>query len=242
MSRKIPIGLQLSSKYINIKKVKDTYVIQVVLNEGKETKGILSENIHLQLSYTPDGEKKPVFLNAKSITNTEDDERVYNFVLETNFDINKENQLYINNFEMQYDQPYMYKLNLTTDFDLVYYINDPSMANYTTNLSYKDGIYLLKNINNLEEVKGISHESKIKGSALTGLWEGSRSLVTPIEYVLHEEDVVDKYTKDEYERNIYGSVIYTIDDEYVVTQDDIDKGHIGPVGAIVSKPVFTQKG
>jgi hypothetical protein len=194
----VSLGLNLSTANLKLLKTETGYSLRLVTSSGDTVKSLADEQITVQLSYRPPKEKRDVYLNG-TLMGLYNGERVYEFALETTFDIDSEHALYLTNFSMYPHEAKDFGCSLETSFNVVYYVTGYQPLNVAIkNLQYKGADYLL-----LDNALGIIHE-KVKlhfGEFLEGFWENSRSVIESIQYRTYSEDVEGIYTKNEYLRD-----------------------------------------
>lgn len=188
---------------------KSGYRIVVELAVNDTLKAFELERIALQLSYIPNKSSQRIFLNGSLVTQVNPqtgrpygDKYVYEFILDTKFDVDSEHNLI--------HEPYRTTVKLTTDFDLVCILRDHTPVG-TTVSSIDDFIdptklddYVATSV-----YRGVSHETmSIRfGDHLDKLWIRTRSVIDSMEYETYAEDVPAVYTETVFARDDVGNVI-----------------------------------
>ena len=192
------LSLQLSTKNLKVLKTSTGYTLRLVTQSGSIVQAFADEQITVQLSYRPPGERRDVYLNG-SLTGLYEGERVYEFSLESQFDLDSEHSLFFTNFSMFPNESRAFGCLLNQQFNIVYYVTGYYPLNTTIkNLTYVGAEYLL-----LENAIGVMHE-RVKlhfGDYLEGFWENSRSIIESIRYRTYSEDVPAIYPEVEYQRD-----------------------------------------
>lgn len=204
----VVLGYPLSTESLIIKRTTSGYLIQITINEIGATVDLPNEDILPVMSFKPIGLPSEVFLEGQYVFRDENDKRVYNFFINTNFDINENHQIYISNFKINDFDTDKYAIDLAGKFDLVYYIKN--IYQTKTPLNYRPNCYLLDS-----NTFGSVHE-KINfkfGQYLNGFWETQRTILEDVKYLTYEENVIATYTQNVYERDPQtGSLILSTDD------------------------------
>ena len=86
------LGYQITTDRINLEYHADRYVIKLSTTANKEVKELADNEIVAQLSFIPAGDAVPVYMNGELI-GTSGGERIFEFNLKTDFDINRDHNL-----------------------------------------------------------------------------------------------------------------------------------------------------
>lgn len=203
----IDLGLYISTKECSVDKTASGYLIQITTKCGDLVKEIDPDRIMPILSFKPNYQNSEVFLEGDLAFKTEDDEYVYNFFLNTDFDLDEEHSLFFTNFKMYGNDTLDYACDLTNTFDLIYYLKDAGERLST--LSFRPNNYLINAV-----TYGLSHEKLTFtfGKHLDGFWQRQRILLDEADYLTYQNDVYAEYTENVYERDpVTGSIILNRD-------------------------------
>lgn len=203
------LGVYLTTGNITVVKNSTGYKLQVTTKSGDVIKTLPDDRIQVQLSFRPKDERRDVFLQGTIVDNV-DGERVIEFDIGCDFDIDKEHGLFIKNFQMFPDENRNYKSNLTEDFNLVYYVNGFVISELEdSSISYIGSDFL-----STPDSVGVTHEkvSLYFGDYLSGFWNNSRSTVSSNIYRKYETDVPAYYEETVYERDaVTGNIKISLD-------------------------------
>lgn len=202
--------LQAGTQSYAINRTPTGYQIQIVTQSGGAFKAMDDDQIQVQLSYVPAGEKDSAFLNGTLVGKTEDDERVYVFDLSTNFNVDKLDNLQLSEFFLYTTENRLTGAPLLTEFDLIFSTSALMGAQWQPNeVDRRLGRFILPS-----RVAGISHEKlRVRfGYSLKTLWSRSRSVISSVPYKTYEVDVPRVYQSDIYQKDANGSSI-TFDGE-----------------------------
>ena len=193
---------------ISAKDTGDGYTLLVEASTTELYKSLPVGDIYLQLSYLPPSSNQRVYINGNLIVPIDsgtgrpvDDRYIYSFDLNTKFDIDASHLLLLEDTQSP--------MNLTTEFDLVYFVKDyvPSGAS-ASDIDNIVNPEILDDYNSSSIYRGFTHEKvKIKvGDYLEKLWTRSRSVVEDTKYETYTADVPMVYTEKVYERNVDGTL------------------------------------
>jgi hypothetical protein len=191
----LQLDLQAAQTF-TVSRTEKGYLIHLLTKSGDLYKDLEDYQLHVQLAYTPPGESAKAYLNGTLIAK-QDGDRVYEFLLETNYAINANDAMTLRNFSMFGDGPLDHLINLSVTFDVIYTVSD-----YTV-VDMKEGdIDNDKNRNMLpyDSVGILQERVQVKlGSPLKYLWAGSRSITTEADYQVYDDDVPELYTEPVFE-------------------------------------------
>lgn len=203
-------GLGVNAATHEITKVDGGWKLQVMLDSTEEFRALDDSNVYVQLMFRPIGEQDNAYLTGKLVgKNPDTEERIYEFFLATNWDVDADHSLSLTNFSMYEDVPKTVAAGLTHTFNLIYIV-----ANHDVDGQQQSWIdtqyakYLLP-----DNVVGVYQERlNIKlGDNLEGLWTQARSIVSSQTYELYEQDVYETYTSNVYARDELGLKFTLVD-------------------------------
>lgn len=190
--------LQVNTASFSIEKTKTGYTILVSTKSDNVYKELRDSYVSLQLSFLPKNETNRVFMNGTQLSrNSSSKERVYEFRLLSNHDIDTFDQIYIDNFNMTEET-----LNINTPVPL-----SARFDLYYTTTSIPDTFKESKIDSMLGKAHlppnsiGVTHETidVTLGHSLKNLWTQSRSVVVGDEYKRYQNDVPMYYEEDVYD-------------------------------------------
>lgn len=200
--------IQVSIDTWLIERVERGYRLRVKLKSGDRFKEIGDDDVYVQMGYRPTSELSYASLNG-TLVGTEDGERVYEFYLDTQMDIDQSHQLYTTNFSMFDEAQHDFATPLEGDFDFTFIVTDQDMRNYDqTDMDIQVQKHLLP-----EEFMAISRERlRIRlGYDLSQLWNRNRSLLSEYVYKTYDADVPYEYTETIFKRDENGQIILSQD-------------------------------
>jgi hypothetical protein len=197
--------IQVNTGAYGISRTATGYMITVATLSGPAYQGLPDAECQAQLSFIPEGEKIPAYINGTFAGTTADGERIFTFDLSTNFNVDSNDYIYLSKFLMYADQPRLTDASLTTDFNIVYSTTSPMGHQWIAgNIDGALGTFLLP-----PKVAGITSEVlRVRfGYSLTTLWARARSVITSVPYKQWAVDVPRTYENDVYATDVNGSVI-----------------------------------
>lgn len=200
--------LQVSTGSFSITRDATGYVLTIVTNSSAEYRSLPDNECFAQLAYVPAGEKDRAYLNGTQQGLSTTNERIYTFNLSTNFDVDANDNLQLQQFLLYTTEPRLTGANLLTDFDVLYSTSAALGSQHAVNtVDAYVGRFLLP-----VQIAGITHETlRVRfGYALTNLWARARSVVSSVPYKKWTVNVPRTYPTDVYLRDSNNSAI-TID-------------------------------
>lgn len=199
--------LEVNTGSYSIEKTTTGYKITIVTKSGSGYKQLMESHVGLQMSLVPEDENYPVFLMAKE-TRRLNDERVYEFNLVSNHDVDNRHRIYFTNFQTEKAESISVPVALNTKINLFYTTSSVPTDYRSAPMDLMLGSFQLP-INSV----GVTHEviSVTFGHALTNLWTQTRSVADTEAYLVYEEDVPMYYDEDIYQADPVTGLEFTLD-------------------------------
>lgn len=187
--------LQVNTGSYSIVKTKTGYKI-IIVTKSTSTYKELPGQSYLQMSILPDGERYPVYLMAKYVGKQSDDERIFEFDIETKHDIDSRHRLHITNLSTENVESLTVPVKLESQISLFYITTSVPVDFRSSDIDQNLGSFQLP-----ANSVGVTHEvlDVTFGHALTNLWTQCRSVSDIETYTVYEQDVPMVYTEDVYE-------------------------------------------
>lgn len=205
------LGMTISTDSFDIERTEKGYRITVVTASSEEALALPDASVHAQLCFQPTGESGRAYLNGTLEVKMETGERAFVFELESNLDINSNDDIYLTNFQMFGGSTRPVPASLTESFDLIYVLSDYRPVDaLTTDIDLIIAKEMLP-----EDAIALTHEkfNTNLGSSLDGLWTASRSVVSDEDFKKYSADVPWLYEEPEFERDPNtGTILYDIVD------------------------------
>lgn len=215
--------LQVSTEEYEFTRSAAGYNLRVITKSNSTWKDIPDDQVHVEVAFIPPGEKDYAHLLGALVGFTENNERVFDFSFDTQFDLNRDDQIVLNSFLLYSEESHKTPTDLESDFMLFWSVSSPMPDGWKTGpIDELIGKFELPS-----RVAAVSQESiTIKfGSALKRLWSRGRSVKTSVPYKLWSVDVPWTYAEDEYEKDAQGNIGQIIDGEFVYKKI-ADKGDV----------------
>jgi len=188
-------------------------LIRTVSSETVRT-GLNDSELICQLGIRPHNQRDRAYINAELIRVESDGERIFEFKLKTNFDIDRNHSMIFNDFYMYTEDP----LNVALDLDAVFDIFFVTTAQVGPQYSYSNIDSVIGRAILPEVVYTVNHEQLdyTIGKPLDALWKRARSYVDEMAYKRHTVSIPKRYTENQYARDPETNQIFRIIDGEVV--------------------------
>jgi hypothetical protein len=209
------LGLTAStSSTRSIIKNENGYVIQIKSSSNQAWQALNDDQVHVQLAFKPVGESNYAYVNGVQVAKS--GERIFQFQINTNWDLSKDHQLTTTNFNMFEPIERDYPTPLQNDFSLIW-----SVSNYTvdgaerTEVDDVIGDFLLPAgsiglYHELITVK-LGDSLGIDDDINYGLWTRARGMVGEAKYITYPADVYATYDRNIYDKDAEGKPIIVDD-------------------------------
>lgn len=200
-------NLQVSIQEYDIFSTDTGFTVRVKLESGEAFRKLEDNQIVLQIGYQPEGENRWASVNGR-LMGVQDNERIYEFDIITNFDVNSDSQLRTMNMSMFSLAQDDYYAPLNTNLDITVCVVNSVTPGYQPNeLDEMVQVHLLPN-----QFMTVTRE-RLKttlGYDLTRLWRRSRPVLSSESYKKYEFNVPAYYTETVYETDAQGNIIIEI--------------------------------
>jgi hypothetical protein len=189
------------------------YQLQIAVTSSSNFQQLPDDQVFAQLCFIPVGETEYAYLNGTLQPNLVNGNRVWTFNINTNYDVDSDDNLVITNFSMFNDGPRNHSatLNPNQTFQLIYGVLNYSVQGQTTSvIDTIVGSQLLTGT-----PTGVTQEEyQLElGVPLDGLWHATRATATQQVYATHTANVPLLYQEDVYLTDpTTGAAIFTMVD------------------------------
>lgn len=200
-------NLQAAISQFDITRIDGGYRVRVLLESGDQFKKLEDDQIVLQIGYQPTGEKRWASVNG-SMVGLQDGERIYQFDILSNFDVNGDNELRTTNMSMFSTVQNNYFTPLKTELAVTIIVVNTVTPGYEPNdLDNLVQTHLLP-----QQFMTVTRDtlSTVFGYELNNLWRRSRPVISSESYKKYEFNVPAYYTDTVYETDANGNVIIDI--------------------------------
>jgi hypothetical protein len=190
-------GLEVSTNTYSLSTTDTGYKLTLATTSSAAYHALNDTEVYCQLSFIPPGETARAYLQGRLVGKDSAGERIFEFDLSTNFNINSSGYLFLTKFFMYNATPRLTGAELTTTFDVVYSTSAGMPATWTQGAVDKVvGEFLVPS-----NTAGITNEQLVieLGQYLNTLWSRSRSVVSTIQYETYKTNVPYYYKEDVYQ-------------------------------------------
>lgn len=230
-------NLQVAIAQYDISRIDGGYRVRVLLESGDAFKQLEDDQIVLQIGYQPVGERRWASVNG-SYVGLQDGERVYQFDIMSNFDVNSDNQLRTTNMSMFSAVQNNYFVSLEAELAVTVCVVNTITPGYQPNdIDDQVQVHLLP-----QQFMTVTRESlrTVFGYEMTKLWRRSRPIISLESYKKYEFNVPAYYTETVYKTDANGNVIITVKPDGSLSYTILHR--VGdPVLGADGKPVYSHK-
>lgn len=207
-------ALQAAVSSYSVSKTASGYRIQVLLLSDQTFKDLGDDQIVLQIGYRPEGETRYASINGTYV-GLQDKERVFQFDIETDYDIDVGGNLFTTNMSMYSLAQTGFSTPLKTVFDVTILVVNAITPGYVSN-EYDDMVqshllpqdFMVVNRDRLETTLGYD---------MTRIWRRNRSVLSEESYQKWTQNVPAFYKENVYKVDVNGNTILGINAQGAVT-------------------------
>ena len=189
------LSVDIGTASYSISQTATGYRLLIVTRSDDTYKSFSDDQVFCQISFTPRGYNEVyAYLNG-TLAGYSEKERVWQFDLATDIDIDRNHDMIVTNFILTGDTPTDIPMQLNAEMNVVF-----GVTNYTTS-DFKQSSIDQIIVTEDQGAKGITQE-RLRfnlGTHLSKLWTNARSVAGGVEYLRFDEDIYAKYDKDVYE-------------------------------------------
>jgi hypothetical protein len=195
--------LQATLDSYTIERIDEGFRIKVRLKTDDQFKKLEDELVKVQMGYKPVGENNYASMNGV-LLGLDNGERVYQFDIHTNFDVDAANSLYTTNMSMFDFAQTHFALSMQHDLDFTMIVDQVESPGYVAN-----------DVDALVQDHLVSHTFMVVqrdrltvrfGYELTDLWRRNRPVLSAESYKTYPEDVPAVYTETVFDRDADGTL------------------------------------
>lgn len=188
--------LTVNTEFYAIEKIDVGYRLSLQTKSSDIYRKLDDQYVHCQIAFIPPGETRYGYLNGKIIGKTDSGERVFEFIIQTNHDIDSQDRMSFTNFAMFSQEQLLLTTQLEQTFMILYSTNSVPVDYTPHALDAIVGKFLLP-----DNTISITREAIALnlGSRLKHLWSQSRSAKAGGDYAVYTTDIPLLYDEDVYE-------------------------------------------
>lgn len=206
------LGYQVSSRRYGISKERKGFRLVLETLSGDALKEIDQDRVHAFLFFEPDGESNYAYCEGVCLgRRSENDELLFEFDIETNFDIDDEHRLLTTNFQISEGADTDYAIGLDSKMDLLFAIEPDDPEDFDRS----DLDEVLPTFLTNDSTYAVSRErlNVEFGQSLDGLWRRARTIVRSQSYETYDHDVPAYYEEPVFERDEDGLLVIEYDED-----------------------------
>lgn len=198
-------------KVFSMVRCQEGYKLRLITRANQPYHELDYRDLFVQLSYIPEGQIDHAYINGEYI-GKEDDNHVWEFLIETTFDFDERDNLILNNFKILTKENRKLSCPLLMDMQVILGMYDYRNADnvddsYGSMINERAGKHLL--MRNRRYTVLAENSLRIKfGTAMTNLWRNTRTVAAVKDYARYKESIPLTYTKDVYELDENGLPAY----------------------------------
>lgn len=201
--------LQVNTGTYKLVKTTEGFKLYVEVVSNQNYKDLDDSLVHVQLSFVPHGESNQAYLNGRLIGLTDEGERLFEFDIGSRFDIDKDDLIVLNSFNILSAGTYDLSSALDNTFQLYYSTSALMDASWVSRSEDSElGLYLLPS-----RIAFITKENiELKfGYALKNLWASARSIPAVSAYQTYDHNMPAVYDDDVYAIDTTTGSIFSFD-------------------------------
>ena len=201
------LQLPVNTASYSLIKTTSGYKLTIVSKSTNFYQQLPDNLVNVQLAFQPVGEVFLAYINGTLVGRTADNERIYEFDIVSNHDINNKNLLCINNAKMFANEDIQLFVDLKSTFKLLY-----ATSSLTTDYLPDSSDSLLGKFILAPGSATVTYETlELEfGVALKNLWTRSRSMAAGVTYDRYQFDIPMLYENDVYAIDPVTGSIFTI--------------------------------
>lgn len=206
------LGVELGVDKLQISFNDKGYRLLMITRSDDYYKGLSDESLGAQLYIKPADSNEIGVLKGKVIGRTENNERIFSFDLESNFDVDNSDHLSITNMNM-FNRPVpSVKINLKSDVRVLFLIEGNSTSVVSKQDQLIDRTLFSETMTTLIEVG----YDIIFGKPLRSLYSRIHPVLGEGRYKRYEEDVPELWPEDMFKRDENGEYVFDENDKLIL--------------------------
>lgn len=187
-------GVKVGVGAIQIKSDRNGYVIQIKTQSSDSYKQIADDQLNIQLAIEASDSKLPATMKATLLGKDADGERIFQFVLPSQYDIDDVDQLDLGGFNQFGNPQPEVRANLNVRANFIFTYTEEGQP-----LMSESDMKIDQNLFDEPTIAIIETEYSVEfGRALKSLYTRIRPMVGLAQYKKYEQDVPDVYEENEY--------------------------------------------
>lgn len=190
-------GMSIRTEGYTITKTETGYLLEVSTRSSDAAKALLDHEVFAQIAFKPTGEGEMAYLNGSMIGRSTENEYVFQFKLDTNWNVRHNDALELTGFRMFDSTPRKVGTMLRDQFHILYATSRQMDTSYEPDdVDAALGKFILP-----AQIYGIMHEKLFItfGQSMKYLWARNRTVVGQQEFERYMTDVYDYWEERVYD-------------------------------------------
>ena len=197
------LGFEVGVGSIEMVQQESGYLMTVITESGDNYKSLDNNAVNVQLSFTPEDSAQLASIAATFVGVNEDNERIFQFQIDSRFDVDVNDILYLNNFYQYGSYQDSSGVKLTDELTLLFTTDgDLQYTNTDSDKKIEQGLF-----NNQQVAIIETHYNVTFGKALQNIYSRIRPLVGEDQYQQYDHDIQATYPTTVYERDDKGQLV-----------------------------------
>lgn len=206
------LGIEVGIGQIDIEHQEDGYLVTIVTQSSQSYKQLDNNSLGVQLSMNIVDSISLGSVKASFYGVNEDNERIWQFKLTTNFDLDINDVLYLNNLWMFGQPQYSVGTTLDTTMSFIFTMDgDPASTDTPSDRKIEQSMFDDLQMAIIETAYSVS-----LGKRMDSLYSRIRPLVGEGQYQRYEQDIPETYDQDVLKRDSAGKLVLDENDEVII--------------------------
>lgn len=197
--------MEVATSTVTISKEEYGFRLLVLTRSGDSYRKLPDNKVRCQLAFQPVGESQRAYMDGTLLSKVEE-ERVWEFKITTNYDVDYLEALTLTSFSMFEDDSGKFSTLLSGLFDIFHITVENRLPTYE--LSDLDNL-VNDDLLPLDYMAVTRDQIRLEfGKVLRNLWSNARAVVTEEDYAKYTENVPDYWERNEYETDATGAWVF----------------------------------
>ncbi len=198
------LGVELGIGSVVLEYKDDGYTMTVSTRSGTDYKALKDEDVGVQLCFTPESTDTLASMRGELVGKTEKGERVWQFKLGSNFDVDSNDRIYLEGFSQYGKEQPTVMSPLTNNFSLLFLSAGTSDSGLSDSDAKIDTSLFQSSMLAIIE----SRFNVTLGQAMNGMYTRARPITGDAKFQRHEKDIPLTYGVDVFQRDTNKELVF----------------------------------